>query len=105
MDEFKKSFRVKADEEEEEEMVDPMDVLREECSKRKDCGAFQTRLEECNSRVNSRSNTSEECMEELIDFLHCVDHCVSHSLFSKLKWQTASSVRGAQDLLIDVECV
>jgi len=77
--------RAAEDEAEEEELVDPMDVLREECSAKPDCAKYQERLQECNTRVTSRKKTEETCMEELIDFMHCVDHCVSHSLFSKLK--------------------
>lgn len=73
-----------ADEEEEEELVDPQTVLREEC-KDKHCLGYEKRLNECNDRVNSRSQTAETCMEEIIDLMHCVDHCASKTLFSKLK--------------------
>jgi ubiquinol-cytochrome c reductase subunit 6 len=76
---------VKASEEEEsEELIDPQQVLREECTEKK-CTAYESKLKECNDRVNSRSKTAESCMEEVIDFMHCVDHCVAKTLFSKLK--------------------
>jgi len=71
--------------EEEPDLVDPQDVLRESCSKQKDCAAFQTKLLTCNDRVNSRKQTAETCSEELIDYMHCVDHCVSKKLFNYLK--------------------
>ncbi|EZA50561.1 hypothetical protein DMN91_003656 [Ooceraea biroi] len=76
---------VKADEAEEEELVDPQKVLREECSKETKCANFQQKLMTCNDRVNSRTKTEETCLEELIDYVGCVDHCVAKTLFSKLK--------------------
>lgn len=76
---------VKADEGEEEELVDPQKVLREECSKQAKCSTLQEKLTTCNDRVNSRTKTEETCLEELIDYVQCVDHCVAKTLFSKLK--------------------
>ncbi|KAG8238892.1 hypothetical protein J437_LFUL015177 [Ladona fulva] len=76
---------VKAQDEEEEELVDPQQTLREECAAQKTCMALQEKLTECNDRVNSRSRTAEICNEELFDYLHCVDACVSKRLFSFLK--------------------
>lgn len=76
---------VKADEGEEEELVDPQTVLREECGQEAKCVSFKEKLDTCNDRVNSRSNTEESCLEELIDYVQCVDHCVAKTLFSKLK--------------------
>ncbi|XP_014469522.1 PREDICTED: cytochrome b-c1 complex subunit 6, mitochondrial [Dinoponera quadriceps] len=76
---------VKAEEEEEPELVDPQKVLREECAKLAKCVSFQEKLNTCNDRVNSRSNTEEICLEELIDYVECVDHCVAKTLLSKLK--------------------
>ncbi|GAB6026094.1 hypothetical protein CHUAL_012297 [Chamberlinius hualienensis] len=73
------------DAEEEPELVDPQVQLREQCSKKSDCNAFQEKLQECNDRVNSKTKTTETCVEELFDFLHCVDHCVSKKLFNYLK--------------------
>ena len=65
-------------EEEEEELVDYQEVLKEKCAALPGCSKLQEELESCNDRVSSRSNTTEECTQELFDFLHCVDHCVSH---------------------------
>ncbi|XP_029166387.1 cytochrome b-c1 complex subunit 6, mitochondrial-like [Nylanderia fulva] len=73
---------VKADD---EELVDPQKVLREECALEAKCVNLQEKLNTCNDRVNSRSNTEETCLEELLDYVQCVDHCVSKTLFSKLK--------------------
>jgi ubiquinol-cytochrome c reductase subunit 6 len=73
-----------SDESEPEELIDPQEVLREECTAKK-CSAYENTLKECNDRVNSRSKTAETCMDEVIDFMHCVDHCVAKTLFSKLK--------------------
>ncbi|XP_063992515.1 cytochrome b-c1 complex subunit 6, mitochondrial-like [Diachasmimorpha longicaudata] len=73
---------VKADD---EELVDPQKVLREECAQKPNCVSLQERLTTCNDRVNSRTNTAETCLEEIIDYVSCVDHCASKTLFSKLK--------------------
>ncbi|KAF6209259.1 hypothetical protein GE061_015025 [Apolygus lucorum] len=70
-------------EEEEEELVDPQDTLKQACEPK--CANWKSKLEGCNERVNSRSNTTESCLEELFDFLHCVDGCVVKDLFTKLK--------------------
>ncbi|KAL1137954.1 hypothetical protein AAG570_009649 [Ranatra chinensis] len=76
---------VKAEVDEDEELVDPQVVLKEECAELKSCAAFKAKLDECNERVSSRSQTTEICAEELFDFVHCVDGCVAKQLFSKLK--------------------
>ncbi|KAH8032385.1 hypothetical protein HPB51_024514 [Rhipicephalus microplus] len=70
---------------EEEELVDPLDTLREKCRAEAKCAGFGEKLQECNDRVNSRSQTLETCTEELFDFLHCVDHCASKDIFKHLK--------------------
>uniref|UniRef100_V9LGM9 Cytochrome b-c1 complex subunit 6 n=1 Tax=Callorhinchus milii TaxID=7868 RepID=V9LGM9_CALMI len=72
-------------EEEEEDIVDPITVIREQCEQIEKCMAYRARLETCEERVTSRSNTQETCTEELFDFLHSRDHCVAHKLFNKLK--------------------
>uniref|UniRef100_A0A0K8R8C9 Cytochrome b-c1 complex subunit 6 n=1 Tax=Ixodes ricinus TaxID=34613 RepID=A0A0K8R8C9_IXORI len=69
--------------EEEEDLVDPIDALREKC--RGHCSALGDKLQECNDRVNSRTKTLETCTEELFDFLHCVDHCAAKDIFKQLK--------------------
>uniref|UniRef100_H0ZD90 Ubiquinol-cytochrome c reductase hinge protein n=1 Tax=Taeniopygia guttata TaxID=59729 RepID=H0ZD90_TAEGU len=71
-------------EEEEEELVDPLTTLREQCEQIEKCVKARERLELCNERVSSRSESEEQCTEELFDFLHARDHCVAHKLFSKL---------------------
>ncbi|KAF2882461.1 hypothetical protein ILUMI_23686 [Ignelater luminosus] len=75
---------VRADDEE-EELVDPQQVLRDKCKETAHAKHFAEKLEECNNRVNSRSRTTETCVEELFDFLHAIDHCVTKDLFSRLK--------------------
>ncbi|OWK64421.1 cytochrome b-c1 complex subunit 6, mitochondrial [Lonchura striata] len=72
-------------EEEEEELVDPLTTLREQCEQIEKCVKARERLELCNERVSSHPETEEQCTEELFDFLHARDHCVAHKLFSKLK--------------------
>ncbi|XP_043250555.1 cytochrome b-c1 complex subunit 6, mitochondrial-like [Colletes gigas] len=73
---------VKADD---EELVDPQKVLREQCAIKAKCHTMKEKLDTCNDRVNSRTETQETCLEELIDYVECVDHCVAETLFSKLK--------------------
>ncbi|XP_054908916.1 cytochrome b-c1 complex subunit 6, mitochondrial-like [Poeciliopsis prolifica] len=72
-------------EDEEEEMVDPLETLRQKCEETKHCVHTRERLELCETRVGSRSKTQEDCTEELFDFLHARDHCVSHKLFHSVK--------------------
>ncbi|GLH03968.1 hypothetical protein R5R35_003802 [Gryllus longicercus] len=73
------------DAEEEEELVDPQQQLRDACNEHKNIQSLREKYETCNDRVNSRSRTTETCVEELFDYLHAVDHCVTKDLFSKLK--------------------
>uniref|UniRef100_A0A8B9MZT2 Ubiquinol-cytochrome C reductase hinge domain-containing protein n=1 Tax=Accipiter nisus TaxID=211598 RepID=A0A8B9MZT2_9AVES len=65
------------EEEEEEELVDPLTTIREHCEQTEKCVKARERLELCDARVSSRSQTEEQCTEELFDFLHARDHCVS----------------------------
>ncbi|XP_039752278.1 cytochrome b-c1 complex subunit 6, mitochondrial-like [Pararge aegeria] len=76
---------VKAEEAEEEELVDPQQALRDECSQKPDAQNLWGKYQECNDRVNSRSNTAETCEEELIDYIHILDKCVNKDLFKRLK--------------------
>ena len=64
-------------EEEEEDPVDPQEVLREKCGATPKCMPYQEKLDTCNERVSSRTKTAETCTEELFDFIHCMDNCVS----------------------------
>ncbi|EFA05661.1 cytochrome b-c1 complex subunit 6, mitochondrial [Tribolium castaneum] len=77
--------KVKAQDEEDEELVDPQQVLRDKCNETEHCQKLHEKYQACNDRVNSRSKTTENCSEELFDWLHAVDHCVTKDLFSKLK--------------------
>jgi ubiquinol-cytochrome c reductase subunit 6 len=79
---IRSSFVVKA--EEDEELVDAQEVIREKCKTSK-CQQLAERLDSCNARVSSRKKTTETCYEEIIDLMHCVDHCAAKPLFSKLK--------------------
>ncbi|XP_036057612.1 cytochrome b-c1 complex subunit 6, mitochondrial-like [Onychomys torridus] len=72
-------------EEEEEELVDPLTTVREQCEQLEECAKAQEQLELCDKRVSSRSQTEEDCTEELFDLLHARDHCVAHKLFKSLK--------------------
>lgn len=75
----------KPEEKEEEKVSDPMEELREKCSKMAGTKDLFRKLQECTDRVNSKNQTSETCEEELFDFVHDRDHCVSKTLFSQLK--------------------
>ncbi|XP_003746995.1 cytochrome b-c1 complex subunit 6, mitochondrial [Galendromus occidentalis] len=76
---------VKAQEVEEQELVDPQTTLREKCREEPKCAAFKEKWDACETRVRSRKKTAETCSEELIDFIQCVDHCVAPELFKHLK--------------------
>ncbi|XP_045466901.1 cytochrome b-c1 complex subunit 6, mitochondrial [Harmonia axyridis] len=81
-----RSFTVKAQEEaEEEEIVDPQEVLRAECRETEHCQHLAEILQQCSDRVNSKKHTTETCAEELLDLLHAIDHCVTPKLFAQLK--------------------
>ncbi|KAK7158918.1 hypothetical protein R3I94_005301 [Phoxinus phoxinus] len=71
--------------EDEEEMADPLETIRQKCEQTAHCMHAQERLEACETRVGSRSRTEEDCTEELFDFLHARDHCVAQKLFGSVK--------------------
>ncbi|XP_054974804.1 cytochrome b-c1 complex subunit 6, mitochondrial-like [Sorex araneus] len=73
------------EEEEKEELVDPLTKVREQCEQLEKCVKARERLEMCDQRVSFKSQTEEDCTEELFDFLHAPDHCVAHKLFNSLK--------------------
>ncbi|KAL1023155.1 hypothetical protein UPYG_G00037070 [Umbra pygmaea] len=73
------------EEEEEEDMVDPLDVVREKCAQAEHCVHTRAKLEDCEARVGSKSETAEDCTEELFDFLHARDHCAAHKVFHSVK--------------------
>ncbi|KAF7283645.1 ubiquinol-cytochrome c reductase 11 kDa subunit isoform X2 [Rhynchophorus ferrugineus] len=82
---LKKLPSVRAQEDEDEELVDPQQTLRAQCLDTDHCKHLAEKYQTCNDRVSSRSQTAETCVEELFDLLHAVDHCVTKDLFSKLK--------------------
>uniref|UniRef100_A0A8C6QM00 Ubiquinol-cytochrome C reductase hinge domain-containing protein n=1 Tax=Nannospalax galili TaxID=1026970 RepID=A0A8C6QM00_NANGA len=65
----------KGEEEEEEELVDPLTTVREQCEQLEKCVKAQEWLELCDQ------HTEEDCTEELFDFLHAR----AHKLFNSLK--------------------
>ena len=71
---------------EEEELVDPLTTMREQCEQLKKCVKAREWLELCDEHVSSRSQAEEDCTEELFDFLHARDHCEAHKLFNRLKY-------------------
>ncbi|XP_059353689.1 cytochrome b-c1 complex subunit 6, mitochondrial-like isoform X2 [Carassius carassius] len=73
------------EEEEEQDLVDPLETVREKCEQTEHCVQARERLEACETRVGSRSETAEDCTEELFDFLHARDHCVAHKVFQSIK--------------------
>ncbi|KAK2835628.1 hypothetical protein Q5P01_016112 [Channa striata] len=73
------------EEEEEQDLVDPLENVRQKCEETEHCIHTRERLEQCETRVGSRSSTEEDCTEELFDFLHARDHCVAHKLFHSVK--------------------
>lgn len=81
----KERFMVHAEEEEEEpELVDPLDTLRENCKKTK-CPTLVEKFDACEKRVRSKVRTRENCWEELMDLFHCVDHCAGKEILDHLK--------------------
>lgn len=99
---FRKLPIVKAQEDEDAELVDPQQTLRviffiffehyhyytvfqAHCLESDHCKHLAEKYQTCNDRVSSRSQTTETCVEELFDLLHAVDHCVTKDLFGKLK--------------------
>uniref|UniRef100_T1KWV3 Ubiquinol-cytochrome C reductase hinge domain-containing protein n=1 Tax=Tetranychus urticae TaxID=32264 RepID=T1KWV3_TETUR len=80
----KERITVHAEEpEEEEELVDPLDTLRDKCKPH--CKELQAKMDTCNIRVRSKKETTESCWEEMMDWMHCIDHCASKDLFKYLK--------------------
>lgn len=59
---LKNNFTIHANDD--DELVDPHDVLKEECTE-KHCKKYLSKLEECNNRVNGNPKTDETCVEEV----------------------------------------
>lgn len=68
----------------EEELVDPMNELRDECDKQRDIYRLLNEYKKCNKRVSSKEKTTETCEQELIDYVNKRDKCVAKTLFDKL---------------------
>ncbi|XP_077288219.1 cytochrome b-c1 complex subunit 6, mitochondrial-like [Arctopsyche grandis] len=71
--------------EEEEELIDPQQALRDKCAEGEKAMKLHEKFQACTDRVNSRKKTAETCSEELFDYFHVIDHCVAKDLFTKLK--------------------
>eukprot|EP00800_Vazella_pourtalesii_P019995 TRINITY_DN6949_c0_g2_i1.p1 TRINITY_DN6949_c0_g2~~TRINITY_DN6949_c0_g2_i1.p1 ORF type:complete len:113 (+),score=27.13 TRINITY_DN6949_c0_g2_i1:48-341(+) len=71
--------------EEDDDPIDPKDVLTEKCSETLKCQSLKSVMDECTERVESHPGTQEKCSQELFDFMGCVDLCVSKQLFKYLK--------------------
>ncbi|PAA82107.1 hypothetical protein BOX15_Mlig008739g2 [Macrostomum lignano] len=70
---------------EDEELQDPMDSIREKCRDSSHCANYLDKFNKCEERVARRPNTTEDCEEELFDLLHCRDHCVAKEIFKHTK--------------------
>ncbi|KAJ3218251.1 hypothetical protein HK099_005124 [Clydaea vesicula] len=69
-----------------EEVVDPMPLIQEDCKNSHHCHSIKDKFEECNIRVtNADGSTEETCVEEFFDLMECVDHCASDKIFATLK--------------------
>ncbi|GAA5840794.1 hypothetical protein JCM9279_001223 [Rhodotorula babjevae] len=76
-----------AEDEEEEEVPDQGDEIREACGNTKVCKEFKHHFEECGERV-AAGNTiidGETCVEELFHYMHCVEDCAAPKIFAALK--------------------
>ncbi|XP_057658628.1 cytochrome b-c1 complex subunit 6, mitochondrial-like [Diorhabda carinulata] len=69
----------------EEELEDPLEVLRSKCRETELAQRLSEKYQACNDRVNGKRNTAETCVEELFDWLHVVDKCVAKDIFNHLK--------------------
>ena len=72
------------EEEDEEDLVDPASLIKENCAE-SHCTSMKAKLDEYNDRVTSKTKTTETCFEEILDFYHCVDHCAASSVFNQVK--------------------
>lgn len=69
-----------------EELVDQMQVLREEVIKTNpEVQKLKKRYEEANERVAATPGTNETAEEELFDYLHALDAAVAKKLFAMIK--------------------
>ncbi|XP_031623067.1 cytochrome b-c1 complex subunit 6, mitochondrial [Contarinia nasturtii] len=68
-----------------EDVINPQEVLKEQCGQKPKIAAYYEKLQTCTDRVNSRTKTEETCAEELFDYMDALNNCVGETLFSKLK--------------------
>ncbi|KAM5348757.1 hypothetical protein ACJ41O_008580 [Fusarium nematophilum] len=76
------------DEDDEEELVDPKDVLEEECRNSPQCAPAKHHFDECVERVQQQESegaATEDCVEEFFHLAHCATACAAPKLWSKLK--------------------
>ncbi|CCU81708.1 unnamed protein product [Blumeria hordei] len=74
-------------EEEEEEIVDPKEVLEEECKNSPSCSPAKHHFEDCVERVTGaqEGTADEDCVEEFFHLIHCASSCAAPKLWSTLK--------------------
>jgi ubiquinol-cytochrome c reductase subunit 6 len=81
------------DDEDEEGTVDPLDALKEECSKQESIKPYVHHYHECIERVTAEmeeegyedKHYKEDCVEEFFHLQHHLNDCVAPRLFYKLK--------------------
>ncbi|KAG5443796.1 Cytochrome b-c1 complex subunit 6, mitochondrial [Clonorchis sinensis] len=64
------------------DLVDPIDLLREQAQNSSKCRSFVEKLQACGER---QPKTKESCEEEFIDLLECSDTIVASQIFKVLK--------------------
>ncbi|BGP46927.1 Cytochrome b-c1 complex subunit 6, mitochondrial [Rhodotorula kratochvilovae] len=76
-----------AEDDEEEEVPDQGDEIREACGNTKVCKEFKHHLEECGERLAAGKTIidNETCVEELFHYMHCVEDCAAPKIFAALK--------------------
>jgi len=67
------------DDDDGDEVVDPMDAVKEKCGASPDCKTWAKKLENCNERLEEGDLLfhGETCTEELFGFVQCVADCAS----------------------------
>ncbi|RDA92445.1 hypothetical protein CP533_6438 [Ophiocordyceps camponoti-saundersi (nom. inval.)] len=76
------------EEEDEEEIVDPKDVLEEECRNSAQCAPAKHHYDDCVERVQKQESdgeVKEDCVEEFFHLAHCATTCAAPRLWSKLR--------------------
>ncbi|RCI10319.1 hypothetical protein L249_8529 [Ophiocordyceps polyrhachis-furcata BCC 54312] len=76
------------EDEDEDEIVDPKDVLEEECRKSAQCAPAKHHYDDCVERVQKQESdgeAKEDCVEEFFHLAHCATTCAAPRLWSKLR--------------------